>query len=325
MKTIYCDNFLQDLKEEDFSQGSSLTMGNFDGCHLAHQEILLRVKEKAHQTGTLSVALTFFPHPREFFSQKREESTEKRIFSLKQKLEALESFGLDYVIVQRFHNDFSKLSHEDFYSLGIKKKLNTKNIVIGSNFCFGHKRLGTAAWLVERGLNDSTHVEPMPLKKQGDSPVNSTRVRTLLASGEVEKAKDLLARPFYLDGLIVRGNQMGRKLGFPTANFSSIEQILPAPGVYSGFLEILEPKEESKRWQALINVGFRPTVHEGAKELTVEAHCLEAKEDLFLYGKICRLFFHHRLRSEKKFPHLEALKEQIHADKKKAKSLLTAP
>jgi len=321
MKTIYCNDFLKDLKEEDFSQGTSVTMGNFDGCHLAHKEILLKTKNLALASKSISVVLTFFPHPRDFFFTKSSSLEEKRLFSLKQKLEATEACGIDCVIVQSFQEEFSHLSHEDFYTLLLKKKLHAKNIVIGSNFCFGRERLGTSTWLAEEGLKDSVAIHPLPLMEKDGTPVNSTQVRACLSVGEVEKAKRLLGNPFYMDGIIAKGNQMGRKFGFPTANFSQIEQIIPARGVYSGFLRVLKDSEEKEK-AVVINIGFRPTVVQDAKQLIVEAHCFDIKEsELSLYGKKCRLFFHHRLRSEKKFSSLDELKKQIEADIHQARSL----
>ena len=320
MKTIYCNDFLKDLKAEDFSQGTSLTMGNFDGCHLAHKEILLKTKQLALASKSISVVLTFFPHPRDFFIGSSS-LQQKRLFSLKQKLEAIQACGIDCVIVQCFQEKFSHLSHEDFYTLLLKEKLHTKNIVIGNNFCFGRERLGTSTWLAEEGLKDNVAIHPLPLMEKDGIPVNSTQVRTCLSVGEVEKAKRLLGNPFYLDGVIAEGNQMGRKFGFPTANFSQIEQIIPARGVYSGFLRVLKnPETEEKA--VVINIGFRPTVVQEAKQLIVEAHCFDNKEsELCLYGEHCRLFFSRRLRSEQKFANLDELKKQIQTDIEQARFL----
>lgn len=319
MKTVHCSDFIRDKVFAKLSKPTAITLGNFDGCHLAHKEILSRTVERAHRKGLTPIALSFSPNPREYFSQ---ESESHRLFTLEQKLETFEALGIELAIIQTFDGNFSETTHEEFYQLGLLETLKAKIIITGENFYFGKGRKGSALWLKERCPLDFIDYEVIPKKKIGHETLSSTRIRELLKEGSVEKAETLLGHPYAIRGKIQEGRKLGRTLGFPTANFSSPKQLLPKPGVYFGYFQRFSKEHVFPMSRALVNLGIRPSVSESNKELLLEAHCLDHTEHYQnLYGEICTFFFSQRLRDEKKFSSLEELKAQIEQDRQRALTL----
>lgn len=294
-----------------------LTIGNFDGVHLGHRAIMNTVIERARLLGGESVVLTFDPHPRKVLQPDRAPSL---LATREQKLEALEAIGIDVVILQPFDLEFARTSPEEFVREIVYERIRPAEVLVGYDFHFGRDREGSMAALSEIGAGLGFSVTIIPEIKINDRDVNSTRIRTLLAEGEVEEAGALLGRPFSVRSLVLEGERRGRTLGFPTANLAPENEILPAVGVYAGELRVISEDavdiknndiKNNKQYPAVINVGHRPTFHENGR-LLAEAHLLDFKGDL--YGLAVELSFCHRLRSEQKFPGPEELKVQIAAD-----------
>jgi len=299
-----------------------LTIGNFDGVHLGHRAIMNTVIERARLLGGESVVLTFDPHPRKVLQPDRAPSL---LATREQKLEALEAIGIDVVILQPFDLEFASTSPEEFVREIVYERIRPAEVFVGYDFHFGRDREGSMAALSEIGAGLGFSVTIIPEIRIDDGDVNSTRIRKLLAEGEVEEAGVLLGRPFSVRSVVLEGERRGRTLGFPTANLSPENEILPAVGVYAGEIRVIADDavnfktndiktrniETDKRYPAVINVGHRPTFHENG-HLLAEAHLLDFEGDL--YGLAVELSFCHRLRSEQKFPGPEELKAQIAAD-----------
>lgn len=304
-----------------------LTIGNFDGIHLGHRAIMETVIERARLLEGEAVVLTFDPHPRKVL---RPDTAPSMLATREQKLEALEKVGIDVVIMQPFDLEFAKTSPESFVRDLIWDCIRPREVFVGYDFHFGKDREGSMAALSEIGAGLGFSVTIIPEIRINDRDVNSTRIRQLIASGEVEEAENLLGRPFAVRSRVLEGDKRGRTLGFPTANLGPENEILPGVGVYAGEVRILERPganaasistnpTSDERYGAVVNVGTRPTFYEGGR-LLAEAHLLDFEGDL--YGAAVELAFHHRLRSEQKFPGPDALKVQIAADIETARKKL---
>jgi riboflavin kinase / FMN adenylyltransferase len=294
-----------------------LTIGNFDGIHLGHRAIMDTIIERARSLGGESVVLTFDPHPRKVLQPDRAPSL---LATREQKLEALEAIGIDVVILQPFDLQFAKTSPEDFVHKIVFDCIGPAEVFVGYDFHFGRDREGSMAALSQIGARLGFSVTIIPEIRINDRDVNSTRIRSLLAEGEVEEAANLLGRPFSVRSKVLEGDRRGRTLGFPTANLAPKNEILPAAGVYTGeFRILLEGQSADKRHPAVINVGNRPTFYKEGR-LLAEAHLLDFDGEL--YGLPVELSFCHRLRQEQKFSGPEELKVQIADDIKSARRKL---
>ena len=286
-----------------------LTIGNFDGIHLGHRAIMETIIERARLLDGEAVVLTFDPHPRKVLQPDRAPSL---LATREQKLEALEAIGIDVVILQPFDLEFAKTSPEDFVRNIVFAGIGPAEVFVGYDFHFGRDREGSMAALSEIGARLGFSVTIIPEIRINDRDVNSTRIRSLLAEGEVEEAANLLGRPFSVRSIVLEGDRRGRTLGFPTANLAPENEILPAVGVYAGEVRVFrDGSAADDRYSAVINVGQRPTFYKEGR-LLAEAHLLDFDGDL--YGLPVELSFRHRLRQEQKFPGPEELKVQIAAD-----------
>ncbi len=297
-----------------------LTVGNFDGVHRGHRAIVDTVVQRARALAGTSIVYTFDPHPRRIL---RPEDAPSLLTTLDQKIELLEQAGVDVLIVEPFSFEFAKMSAEDFIRQSIHARIAPLEVYVGYDFHFGRDREGSMRMLTEMGplLGFSVTIIPEVTMEQGD--VNSTRIRELLAEGRMETANAMLGRPYTVRGAVTRGDARGRELGFPTANLDPENDILPAHGVYAGrvrFLDEGEPARE-KVWPAVANVGTRPTFHDGGRVLA-EAHLIDFDGDL--YGRRIELAFVHRLRPERRFDGVDALRAQIRADVLEARRRLEA-
>jgi riboflavin kinase/FMN adenylyltransferase len=305
----------------ELTKNSAVTIGNFDGCHKGHQKLVDLTLELQDKLGLDSVALTFFPHPDGFFSPS---PLNRPLFSPTQKQRAFCEMGLRYVETKTFNQSFSELSPETFYNDILRGELKAKAIVIGDNFRFGHRRLGSAQWLKAQGSLDQLDIVVASGEMEGGLPISSTRIRQALTEqGNAKAAAEWLGRPYLLEGVIHRGDQLGRTLGFPTANLGGIEQLIPKPGVYVGkvwlgsedqnrFPPILSTSTDS--YPAVINIGMRPTVS-SSSSLRCEAHIINQSFPLdSLYERTAGIYLMDRLRDEEKFENIEALKSQIARD-----------
>jgi len=299
---------------------SVVTIGEFDGVHRGHQRIVSRARQAAAELRLPVVVVTFDPHPDEVI---RPGSHPPLLATGRRRLQLLAGLGVDAVCVIAFTLEFSRLSAEEFVRTVLVERLRAARVVVGADFRFGHKAAGDVALLAELGEKYEFTVEGVPLLTEDGVTVSSTVIRERLAAGAVAGAAELLGRPHRVEGVVVRGHQRGRALGFPTANLQTPEHTaIPADGVYAGWLTSLDPAgEETERWPAAISVGTNPTF--GGGERTVEAHALD-RDDLDLYGTQVAADFVARLRATLKFDSVDALVAQMHVDVGDARRLLTA-
>jgi len=295
-----------------------LTIGNFDGLHIGHQTIMRTVIERARALEGEAVVYTFEPHPRKVLTPDR---APQLLTTADQKLELLEGFGIDCVILEPFGPEFSKVSPEVFVRDYIHQRINPVEVYVGYDFHYGRDREGSMRLLTETGPRLGFSVTIIGEVTIGDRDVNSTRIRELLTLGEIEEAGALLGRPFCVRGEVIEGDRRGRELGFPTANLRTENEVLPANGVYAGELRFLDEGSPAagERLAAVTNVGHRPTFSEAEGHLA-EAHLIDFDGDV--YGRKVELTFVHRLRGEQKFTGPDALREQIARDVEGARARL---
>lgn len=292
------------------------TIGNFDGVHLGHQAILHKVRVHADRIGGAAVALTFRPHPLVVL---RPVAEPHLLNTYKERTELLHAHGVQIVVEENFTREFSNTSPEAFVNDYLVKGLAVKVLYLGYDFTFGKERAGSVDTLKrlaeERGIE--VHVVP-PLEIDGKT-VSSSRIRKALDAGRIEEARDCLGRPFFLSGLVWRGDGRGRTIGFPTANLKMEYRKAPKNGVYA-----TRTLWRGTWYQSVTNVGFNPTfVAQAAGEehpLKVETHFLDFDEDI--YGEEIRVEFYQFLRDEKKFSGADELVRQIHEDVATARTML---
>ena len=291
-----------------------VAVGNFDGVHRGHQALSGATVDQAREREGTAAVLTFDPHPARVIAPERAPAT---LMTLEQKAEVLSALAVDRMVVLPFTPELARQRPEAFAQDVLAGALQAELVVVGSNFRFGHDRQGdinTLAALGER-LGYGAFVVP-PVLQHG-TPVSSGRIRTALGRGEVEDARVLLGRPFFIDGEVVRGAGRGRQLGVPTANLRPVNETIPASGVYAARCRPLEGPGHIT-WPAVVNIGRRPTF--GETTLTVEAHLLDRQADL--YGRHLRLEFAARLRDEQAFAGPAALIQQIQTDIAHARRVL---
>ena len=286
---------------------SVVVIGNFDGVHKGHQEILTRAKKIAGDQKI--IALTFDPHPTSIFAPERALTA---LTVLTDRIELLKIHNADQVAVIKFTKEFAAMSPEDFVGKVLIDQLKATKIVVGKNFTYGHKAAGNV-----ESLKQYKEFETVILDLENDSEetISSTRIRKAVIDGDVESARQMLTRPHRLDGIVVHGEKRGREIGYPTANLGDLEnQTIPADGVYAGWLTV-----GIDRWPAAISIGTNPTF-EGVRGRQVEAYALD-QTDLDLYTKRATIEFGWRLRDTLKFDGLEPLLEQMAKDCDRARAL----
>lgn len=295
-----------------------VTIGNFDGIHLGHQAILRTVTRRAADLHGEAVVYTFDPHPRKVL---RPDSAPGLLTTLDQKMELLERAGVDAVVVEPFTLEFAHTDAEVFIRECLHRRIRPVEVYVGYDFHFGRDRAGSMRLLTELGPRLGFSVTIIPEVRVDEGDVNSTRIRRLLADGLPEIAARMLGRPYAVRGRVARGDARGRDLGFPTANLDPESEVLPAPGVYAGHLRLLDDGDPAAETvlPAVTNVGRRPTFKEGT-EVLAEAHAIDWSGDL--YGRRVEVSFLLRLREERKFPDVEALRRQIAADVDEARARL---
>lgn len=306
------------IDQLNLEQGNSvLTIGNFDGVHLAHQAILKNVKQAAERIGGLSCVFTFRPHPQEVL---RPGVQVKLLTTYDEKLEILDSLGIDVVVEQPFSQDFFNLSADDFFKRVICQGFRTKVLFVGHDFRFGKNREGHFDELKQWCARDGIEVQMIEQQKIGNDQISSTLIREKLLKGQVAEASTLLGRPFFYRGAVVKGDQRGRLLGFPTANLK-LEHKLPLPnGVYATWA-VLKRQGTELKLPSVTNIGTRPTFHAESGEIPViiETHVFFPKgENVDIYGETLEVRFLDYFRTEKKFGSFEELKQQIQSDKENA-------
>jgi riboflavin kinase/FMN adenylyltransferase len=299
-------------KLEDVPAGfgpSLVSVGNFDGVHRAHAHVLSEIVRRAQACGAEAVAVTFEPHPARIL---RPDSELKLLTPTQEKLRLLEATGIDALLMLPFGRDLSLMTPRQFAERILKKKLHAREVHEGYNFRFGHKAAGDVNLLAQLGQEMGFEVKVYSEEKLRGDPVSSSHIRKLIGEGEVSRARHLLARPFSILGTPGRGRGLGSKYTVPTINLARYEELVPKDGVY-----ITGTRVGTEYFDSVTNVGNRPTF--GADSFAIETHLLNFHPMELIPESEVEICFLDRLRDEIKFPSVEALREQIARDVKKAR------
>jgi riboflavin kinase / FMN adenylyltransferase len=288
-----------------------LALGNFDGLHRGHLKIIERVRRGAAEHGGTPMAMTFDPHPPRVV---RPDKAPPLLMTPAQRLAALAAAGISCVAVVRFTQVVSEWDPETFVRLVLADWLRVSEVWVGGNFLFGHGRSGNFSLLRMLGERYGFRADKIDPVRYKDFVVSSTRIRRLVAEGRVDEAGALLGRMFVIDGTVVEGRRRGRELGFPTANLATENELVPPHGVYATTLTV-----DGVVRASITNIGTRPTF--GEQAATIETHVLRYEGDL--YGRRVRLGFVQRLRDERRFDDVDALRAQIEADQRRAERLFS--
>jgi len=289
---------------------TAFTIGNFDGVHLGHEAMLDELARAAQRLGVPACVLTFEPHPREFFAP---DKAPTRLTSLREKLELLATCGVDGVHICRFNYAFAQITAEEFIERILVRGLGARWVLVGDDFRFGARRAGDLVMLKRAAPRYGFEVAALPSVTLDGERVSSTAVRSALAAAELDRAHQLLGRPYSISGRVVRGDGLGRKLGFPTANVQMKHNRPPLTGIFA--VSVAGVGDQSLRGVA--SLGVRPTVKaQGAPVL--EVHLFDFDQDL--YRRHLRVDFHHKLRDEEKYADLATLTRQIGRDVENART-----
>jgi riboflavin kinase/FMN adenylyltransferase len=291
-------------------RGCVATIGSFDGVHLGHQAILRQLRQSAEAQGVPSVVIVFEPQPHEFFSGQQAPA---RLMRLREKVQALFAAGVDRVLCLQFNETLRSLSAQTFIERILVQGLGIRHLVVGDDFRFGCDRRGDFALLQEAGRQWGFSVSDTCTLLLHGERVSSTRIRGLLEQGEFALAEELLGRPYSITGRVTYGQQLGRKLGVPTANIHLRRYRSPLQGVFAVSAQLGE-----RSFQGVANVGVKPTVN-GTGKPVLEVHLFDFSE--VIYGSSVAVTFHRKLRDEQKFASLEALQAQLQVDIQQAKRL----
>jgi riboflavin kinase / FMN adenylyltransferase len=299
----------------------AVTIGLFDGVHLGHQRIVAQAQQAAGRMGRPVVVVSFDPPPAEVV---RPGSHPPFLCSVRRRVELMAGLGVSAVCMIPFTYEFSQLGPDEFVRAVLVDRLHAAHVVVGENFRFGHKAAGDVPLLAELGEKYDFTAEGVPLLTDGGVTISSSRIRELLAAGDVAAAARDLGRPHRVEGVVVRGHQRGRGLGFPTANLETLPHTaIPADGVYAGWLAGLDASgAERERWPAAISVGSNPQFD--GQEQTVEAYALD-RDDLDLYGTHMAADFVSRIRGQARFGSVAELVDQIGRDVTAARRELGPP
>lgn len=287
-----------------------VTSGTFDGVHVGHQRILKRLTQVAETEQGESVVLTFWPHPRLVLFP--EQNDLKLLSDLEEKAILLEKFGIDHLVVIKFDKGFSETTSRDFIHDILIDKIGTHRLVIGYDHKFGRNREGGFDYLKENAKVFGFGVEEIPRQDVDEVGVSSTKIRKALLAGEVETANSYLDSEYMLTGKVVKGKQIGRTIGYPTANIaiSNPNKLIPKDGIYAIRAEV-----RGETYNGMLYIGTRPTLGDKLEQ-TIEANLFNFSEDI--YEEKIRIFFVETLRGDRKFPDLESLKKQLDLDKEMA-------
>ena len=285
-----------------------VTIGTFDGVHLGHKKIIERLVAQAKISDYESVVLTFFPHPRMVI---QENTDVKLLNTISERAQIFQETGLDSLIVHPFTKVFSRLAAEEFVEQVLVKALHTKHIIIGHDHRFGRNRTADITHLRNFGEHFGFEVSEITVQEINHVAISSTKIRNALAEGKIEVANAYLGYDYMLTGTIVRGNGIGKTIGYPTANIHIPEdyKLIPKIGSY-----VISSYLDGKKVFGMMNIGKNPTVN-GRKQ-TIEVHFFDINQDL--YGQAVQISLLSHLRDEKKFPTVEILKNQLQKDKQKS-------
>jgi riboflavin kinase / FMN adenylyltransferase len=291
-----------------------VTSGTFDGVHLGHQKIIQRLLEITRATKGQSVVVTYWPHPR-MVLQADNQSSLQLLSTIEERIEQLANFPLDYLLIIPFTKKFASLTSEEYVNQILISTIRTKIFVIGYDHRFGKGREGSFHYLQQHAPAFGFQVEEIPARDIDHVAVSSTKIRKALESGNIATANSYLGRPYSLTGQVVRGRQLGRTIGYPTANIqvNDAHKLIPSQGIYAVQVKVL-----NQVYGGMLSIGTNPTV--GGTEQTIEVNIFNFNQDI--YDQFITLSFIAYLREERNLPSLTALQQQLQLDQEQALALL---
>jgi len=290
---------------------SIVAIGNFDGLHHGHHAVLNHAKFLKKKNGSKLIILTFYPHPLKVLRPGKEP---KNILSFRNKVIKMEKIGIDILLAQRFDIKFSKFTPLDFIKKVLVDGLNASDIIIGDDFHFGYKRQGNVEYLMSKEFKKYFKVHIIREVSGINGRYSSSLVRDMILNGEMMEAKKVLGYFYEVEGRVVKGEQLGNKLGFPTANINYLNTIIPSDGIYAGWINL-----DTKVYMGAVSTGYRPQFK--GKKRFLEAHLLNFSGDI--YGRRIKVSLVKKIRDEKVFSDIEKLKKQMTLDCKEAINILT--
>ncbi len=309
MRIIHAANELKSGR-----QNVCLAIGFFDGVHLGHQQIIRHTISDARQHEAIAAVISFDQHPNAVVAPQR---VPPLIYSLERRLRAIETLGVETLLLFHFDKAFSEQTGEQFIHRLTSETGSVRSICVGANFVFGKKRGGNVTLLKKLGAELHFNVHGMAAVALDGKAVSSTRIREAISAGELDAASQMLGRTYSIRGRVVEGNKLGRTLGFPTANIDTTGLVLPPNGVYA-----VHAETAGANHRAVLNIGHRPTMTNPGAPVRVEAHLLQFQGDL--YGQDLEVTFVEKLREEKKFSSAEELRQQISEDVRQAAQLFSS-
>lgn len=312
MKIFHC---LADLPKDPVAKPIGITIGNFDGVHKGHQQLLRKIKEDCQQNGTHFVVVTFNPHPQKILHPDKERFL---INSYEQRRALLRKAGVEFLVEFRFTRDFSTLSAEEFLEQHLLKYPSIHTIYLGYDFAFGANKQGGYDAVREVCQPLGIQVEIQPKYEFHDKLVSSSLIRDRLVTGQIDEVEQILGRPFHLEGIVIKGEGRGKMIGFPTANIQvNQELIVPHKGVY-----VTRTVYEGMTYNSVTNIGNNPTFKQG-NQLHIETNIFDFDRDI--YGETLDIQFLHKIRDERKFPTVNDLIDQIRKDAETARDFHRNP
>ncbi len=289
---------------------SIVAIGNFDGLHLGHKAVLNQAKFIKKKNGGKLIILTFYPHPLKIL---RPGNEPKNIISFRNKVIKMEEIGIDILLAQRFNINFSKFTPSNFVNNVLINGLKASDIIVGADFHFGYKRKGNVEYLMSQEFRKYFNVHIINEVSGKNGRYSSSLVRDMIANGKMMEAKEVLGYFYEVEGRVVKGEQLGNKLGFPTANINYLNTIIPADGIYAGWVSL-----DNKSYMGAISTGYRPQFN--GKKRFLEAHLLNFSGDL--YGTRIKVSLVKKIRGEEVFSDVEGLKKQMTLDCKEVIKIL---
>ncbi|MBL0011978.1 MAG: bifunctional riboflavin kinase/FAD synthetase [Nitrosomonas sp.] len=291
----------------------ALTIGNFDGIHLGHQAMLIRLKDAAKRLGLPACVMTFEPHPREFLAP---DQAPARLTSLREKLKYLIQAEVDCIHVCRFNYDFARISPEQFITRILNQEVSVRWLLVGDDFRFGARRAGDFSMLQAYSATNGFAVEVMPSIAIDNQRVSSTAIRQALATGDLNMARKLLGRSYSISGRVIDGDKLGKQIGFPTANIQLKYNRPPLSGIFVVAVHGAIKSSPATILPGVASLGVRPTTHDNGKSI-LEVHLFDFNHDI--YGQHLQVDFLHKLRDEEKYADIATLITQIKKDVVQAK------
>jgi len=298
------------------AQRPVITIGTFDGVHLGHRQVISKLQKVSEDSAGESVVFTFYPHPRIIVDSK--ENSLRLLTTQEEKIAILQRLGIDHLLIYPFTEEFSKLSYDEFVKDILVAKMHLNYLVIGYDHKFGQDRQGDFQSLKKLSLELGFKVERLDELALDENVVSSTKIRRALDEGNIRKANQYLGYQYILMGKVIEGKQLGRKIGFPTANIETFDnhKLVPRDGVYAVRVEL-----KGKFYKGMLNVGIRPTVNYNADNRSIEVHLFDFDEDI--YQADIALHFVDKIREEQKFSGLEELRGQLIKDKETVLQILS--